>query len=73
MVMESENKKCSNICVGRVNNRLRRSTKVYVDREGETPVLKKWDIGGVVILGSRGFYQSRSKEFKTGVMWSWML
>ena len=25
---------------------LTRSTKVYVDREGETPALKKWNVGG---------------------------
>ena len=29
-----------------VSHRLTRSTQVYVDREGETSVLKRWNIGG---------------------------
>ena len=39
------------------NHRLTQSTKVYVDTEGETSALKRWNVDGMVILGSCGFYQ----------------
>ena len=58
MLNSCENReiKCSNICVGTVSQRLACSTKVYVDREGETSALKRWTVNGVVILGLCGFY-----------------
>ena len=37
------------------------STKVYVNREGETLELKRGDVDGVVILGSCSFHQ-RAEE-----------
>ena len=40
-----------------VSHRLTRSTKVYVDKEGETSALKRLNVGEVVILGSCGLYQ----------------
>ena len=40
-----------------VSHRLTRLIKVYVDREGETSALKKWNVDGVVILGSYSFHQ----------------
>ena len=41
-----------------VSHRLTQSIKVYVNREGETSELKKWNVNGVgVILGSCGFHQ----------------
>ena len=51
---EKREVKCSNILLVGVSHKLTRSTKVYVDREGETSVLKKWNVDGVVILGSCG-------------------
>ena len=40
-----------------MSHRLTQSTKVYVDRERETSVLKRWNVGGVVIPGSCCFHQ----------------
>ena len=57
MVVESRNKKCSNIVLAGVSHRLTQPTKVYVDGEGETSALKKWYVGEVVILKSCSFYQ----------------
>ena len=57
--------KCSNICVGRgVSHRLMWSTKVYVDWEGETSALKKWNVDEVVILGLWGFNQRAVVSFR---------
>ena len=42
-----------------VSHRLIRSTKVYINREGEMSVMKKWNVDGVVILGSCGFNQKQ--------------
>ena len=38
-----------------VSYRLTRSTKVYVDKEGEASALKRWNVGGVVTLESDEF------------------
>ena len=40
-----------------VNHRLTRLIKIYVDSEGETSALKKWNVGEVVILRLCGFHQ----------------
>ena len=50
-----------------VSHRLTKSSKVYVDREGETSALKKSNVDGVVILGSCGFPQNCSKKVKTNL------
>ena len=66
MVGESRNKKNVSIfvLVG-VSHRLTQSTKVYVDREGETSTLKKWNVGRggdsrIMQLPSK----ARSKKFQ---------
>ena len=38
-----------------LSHRLMPSTKVYVDRKGETSTLKSLNVGEAVILGSDGF------------------
>ena len=38
-------------------HRLTRSTKVYINREGETTTLKRWNVGGVMIRRSCSFNQ----------------
>ena len=40
-----------------VSHRLTQSTKVYVDWERKLSALKKWNVNGVVILGSCSFHQ----------------
>ena len=52
-----EIKRWSIICIEGVSHRFTWSTKVYVNREGETLALKKWDVGWVVILESCSFHQ----------------
>ena len=48
-----------------VSHRLTRSTNVYIDREGKTSALKRWDIDGLVFMGSFGFHQRAVvKNFK---------
>ena len=47
-----------------VCHRHTQSTKVYVDREGETSAFKKWNVGGLVVLGS---IKNRIKKFKTNL------
>ena len=39
-----------------MSHRLTRSTKVHVDKEGETPESKKQNLGGMVILESLSFH-----------------
>ena len=56
-----------------VSHRLMRSTKVYVDREGEMLELKRWNVGGVVILRSCGLYQRAIVRSFRRVVWCWML
>ena len=56
-----------------VSHRLTRSTKVYIDREGETSALKMWNVGGVVVLGSCGFHQMAVVRSFRRVVWCWML
>ena len=57
MAVESRNKNVPIFALVVVSHRLTRSTNVYVDREGGTLALKKWNVDGVVILGSCGFHQ----------------
>ena len=45
-----------------VSHRLTQSTKVDVDRDGETSALKRWNVGGVVIFGSYVFHQRPLKD-----------
>ena len=64
MLNGSENReiKCSNIVLVGVSYRLMWSTKVYVNREGET--LKRWNVDGVVILNHVASIKGCSKKFQ---------
>ena len=72
MVVVSRNKNVPIFMLAEVNHRFTRSTKVFVDREGEC---RRWRSG--VLLGwwfsdHAASIKSRSREFKTSVMWCWM-
>ena len=47
-----------------VSHRLTQSTKVQVDREGEMPALKKWNVGGWGFSGHAASIKSHSKKVK---------
>ena len=57
MVVKLRNKNVPIFMLVGVCYRFMQSIKVYVDWEGETLMLKKWNIGGLVILRLCSFHQ----------------